>query len=91
MFARTPYYVFTGALVILFLLTLAILMVPYATLLIPLYVLLRQIGLANTLVGLSLVLAVYQLPFATFMMRISFETVMVMSTVNSAMTTLFMK
>jgi multiple sugar transport system permease protein len=60
---------------ILFLLTLAILMVPYATLLIPLYVLLRQIGLANSLVGLSLVLAVYQLPFATFMMRISFETV----------------
>jgi multiple sugar transport system permease protein len=60
---------------ILFLLTLAILMVPYATLLIPLYVLLRQIGLANSLIGLSLVLAVYQLPFATFMMRISFETV----------------
>jgi multiple sugar transport system permease protein len=60
---------------ILFLLTLAILMVPYATLLIPLYVLLRQLGLANSLLGLSLVLAVYQLPFATFMMRISFETV----------------
>ena len=50
-------------------------MVPYATLLIPLYVLLRQLGLHNSLVGLSLVLAVYQLPFATFMMRISFETV----------------
>ena len=60
---------------ILFLITLAILMVPYATLLIPLYVLLRQIGLANSLLGLSLVLAVYQLPFATFMMRISFEAV----------------
>jgi multiple sugar transport system permease protein len=60
---------------ILFLLTLAILMVPYATLLIPLYVLLRQLNLDNTLIGLSLVLAVYQLPFATFMMRISFEAV----------------
>lgn len=60
---------------ILFLLTLAILMVPYATLLIPLYVLLRQLNLDNTLLGLSLVLAVYQLPFATFMMRISFEAV----------------
>jgi multiple sugar transport system permease protein len=60
---------------ILFLLTLAILMVPSATLLIPLYVLLRQLNLDNTLVGLSLVLAVYQLPFATFMMRISFEAV----------------
>jgi multiple sugar transport system permease protein len=59
----------------LFLLTLAILMVPGATLLIPLYVLLRQLGIDNTLLGLSLVLAVYQLPFGTFMMRISFETV----------------
>jgi multiple sugar transport system permease protein len=60
---------------VLFLLTLAILMVPYATLLIPLYVLLRQLNIDNTLLGLSLVLSVYQLPFATFMMRISFEAV----------------
>jgi multiple sugar transport system permease protein len=60
---------------LLFLLTLAILMVPYATLLIPLYVLLRGLGLQDSLIGLSLVLAMYQLPFATFMMRISFEAV----------------
>ena len=60
---------------ILFLLTLAILMVPYATLLIPLYVLLNRLGLQNSLVGLSLVLAMFQLPFATYMMRISFEAV----------------
>ncbi|MDT0317754.1 carbohydrate ABC transporter permease [Streptomyces millisiae] len=59
----------------LFLLTLAILMVPYATLLIPLYVLLGDLGLQNSYLGLSLVLAMYQLPFATFMMRISFEAV----------------
>lgn len=59
----------------LFLLTLAILMVPYATLLIPLYVLLNWLGIQNTLVGLSFVLALFQLPFATFMMRISFESV----------------
>lgn len=60
---------------VLFLVTLAILMVPAATLLIPLYVLLRQFGLSNSLVGLALVLSVYQLPFATYMMRISFEAV----------------
>ncbi|BCY08507.1 carbohydrate ABC transporter permease [Actinoplanes sp. L3-i22] len=60
---------------ILFLVTLAILMVPYATLLIPLYVLLNQLGLQNSLVGLSLVLTMFQLPFATFLMRISFEAV----------------
>ncbi len=50
-------------------------MVPYATLLIPLYVLLNSLGLQNSLVGLSLVLAMFQLPFATYMMRISFEAV----------------
>ncbi len=60
---------------ILFLTTIAILMVPYATLLIPLYVLLSQVGLANSLVGVALVLTMFQLPFATFMMRISFESV----------------
>jgi len=60
---------------LLFLVTLAILMVPYATLLIPLYVLLNMLGLQNSLVGLALVLSMYQLPFAMFMMRISFEAV----------------
>lgn len=59
----------------LFLTTLAILMVPYATLLIPLYVLLNQVGLTDSLVGVALVLTMFQLPFATFMMRISFEAV----------------
>jgi multiple sugar transport system permease protein len=59
----------------LFLITLAILMVPYATLLIPLYVLLNDLGLQNSLVGLALVLTMFQLPFAVFMMRISFEAV----------------
>src|SRR5690606_35107108 len=60
---------------VLFMLTLAILMVPYATLLIPLYVLLNAIGLQGSLVGLACVLTLFQLPFATFMMRISFESV----------------
>ena len=59
----------------LFLLTLAILMVPYGTLLIPMYVLLHAIGLQNSLLGVCLVLTLFQLPFATFMMRISFEAV----------------
>jgi multiple sugar transport system permease protein len=59
----------------LFLLTLAILMVPYATLLIPLYVLLNDVGLQDSLLGLGLVMTVFQLPFAVFMMRISFEAV----------------
>jgi multiple sugar transport system permease protein len=60
---------------VLFLLTLAILMVPYATILIALYVLLGWFGLQDTLVGLSLVLIMFQLPFSIFMMRNSFEAV----------------
>lgn len=59
----------------LFLLTLSILMVPYATLLIPLYVMLNALGLSNSLVGVAMMIAMFQLPFATYMMRISFESV----------------
>ncbi len=43
--------------------------------LIPLYVLLNKMGLQNSLVGVALVLTVFQLPFSTFMMRISFEAI----------------
>ncbi|WP_169581978.1 MULTISPECIES: carbohydrate ABC transporter permease [Microbacterium] len=60
---------------LLFLLVLAILMVPYATLLIPLYVILNAIGLQNSLLGVALVLTMFQLPFSMFMMRISFESI----------------
>src|SRR5262249_20720162 len=60
---------------VLFLLTLAILMVPAGSLLIPLYGLLFGIGLGNSLIGLVLVLTLFQLHFATFMMRISFESI----------------
>lgn len=60
---------------VLFLLVLAILMVPYATLLIPLYVILNAIGLQNSLLGVALVLTMFQLPFSMFMMRISFESI----------------
>lgn len=58
---------------VLFLLVLAILMVPYATILIPLYILLGWIHLQDNLIGLGLVIAVFQLPFGLFMMRNSFE------------------
>lgn len=59
----------------LFLLIISILMVPYATLLVPLWVMFGDLGLRNSLLGLALVLTLYQLPFAMFMMRISFEAV----------------
>jgi multiple sugar transport system permease protein len=38
-------------------------------------VLLNAVGLANSLVGVALIVAVFQLPFAIYMMRISFEAI----------------
>ena len=60
---------------ILFGAVLAILMVPYASLLIPLYVLLNRVSLGNSLVGVALVLTMLQLPFSIFMMRNAFEAI----------------
>lgn len=59
----------------LFLATLAILMVPVAALLVPLFELLSWLNLSNSLLGVSLALTMFQLPFAVFMMRTSFEAV----------------
>jgi len=59
----------------LFLLVIAILMVPYVTLLVPLWALFGEIGLRNNLLGLAIVMTLNQLPFAMFMMRVSFEAV----------------
>ena len=60
---------------VLFGAVLAILMVPYASLLIPLYVLLNRVSLGNSLVGVALVLTMLQLPFSIFMMRNAFEAI----------------
>lgn len=57
---------------VLFTLVLSVLMVPYAALLVPLAVWLNEIGMQNSLVAVGLVLALFQLPFATFMMRNAF-------------------
>jgi multiple sugar transport system permease protein len=59
---------------VIFMVTLAILMVPVATMLIPLFVL-KSLGLQDSLLGVALVMSMFQLPFATFMMRISMESV----------------
>ncbi|CED90160.1 carbohydrate ABC transporter permease [Actinomyces succiniciruminis] len=57
----------------LFVLVLSVMMVPYAALLIPLIVWLKDLGLSNSLVGVGLVLALFQLPFSIFMMRNAFS------------------
>jgi multiple sugar transport system permease protein len=60
---------------LLFGLVLVVLMVPFPALLLPLYLTLDRLQLLNSLVGLSLVLVTFQLPFAVFMMRNSFDSV----------------
>jgi multiple sugar transport system permease protein len=59
----------------LFVVILAILMVPYATMLLPLYILLRNLGLQDSLVGLALVMVMFQLPFGILIMRNAFDSV----------------
>lgn len=58
-----------------FTLTLSILMVPYASLLIPLMIWFKAIGLNNSLIGAGLVVALFQLPMGVFIMRIAFNNV----------------
>lgn len=58
---------------IIFVMILAILMVPHPTILVPIYKMFAFVGLQNSLVGLALVMIMFQLPFAVFMMRNSFD------------------
>ena len=59
----------------LFVLVLSVMMIPYAALLIPLLVWMKDIHLQNSLIGVALVLTLFQVPFSIFMMRNSFATV----------------
>ncbi|MFP7696485.1 carbohydrate ABC transporter permease [Trueperella sp. LYQ143] len=58
-----------------FMLVLSVMMVPYAALLIPLLVWMKQMGMQNSLIGVGLVLGLFQLPFGTFMMRNAFAAI----------------
>jgi multiple sugar transport system permease protein len=60
---------------IVFLVILLPLMIPFQSVIIPLYLLLGKIHLLNSLVGLAIIYATFQLPFATFVMRNTFDQV----------------
>jgi multiple sugar transport system permease protein len=60
---------------ILFVMILATLMIPFQSILIPLFLILTNLKLHNTLFGLALVYITFQLPFAVFIMRNTFDTV----------------
>ena len=56
----------------LFIMVLSTLMIPFQSILIPLFVMLVRFDLNDTLVGLALVYITFQLPFGIFLMRNSF-------------------
>jgi multiple sugar transport system permease protein len=58
---------------VLFLVLLLPLMIPYQSLLIPIYMMFAKIGLANTHIGLAIIHAILQSPFSVYLMRNSFE------------------
>lgn len=60
---------------LLFMLILSTLMIPFQSILNPLFILLRAIHLQDTKLGLALVYTTFQLPFAVFMMRNAFDAV----------------
>jgi multiple sugar transport system permease protein len=60
---------------VMFTMILVTLMIPFQSILTPLFVILRILNLTNTLLGLALVYITFQLPFGVFMMRNTFATV----------------
>ncbi len=59
----------------LFMTVLITLMVPFQSILTPLFLVLRALGLQNSLLGLALVNVTLQLPFSVFMMRNCFDAI----------------
>jgi len=60
---------------LLFFLCLLPMLVPYQTILTPLFVIATRLEMHNSLAGLSLVYILFQLPFSIFLMRNSFDAV----------------
>lgn len=58
-----------------FLVILATLMIPFQSVVIPMFVVLKQLGLTNSLLGVALVYITFQLPFSVFVMRNAFDRV----------------
>jgi multiple sugar transport system permease protein len=60
---------------VLFGVTVGMLLVPYPALLVSLFTVMTWFHLTNSLFGLALIYSTFQLPFAVYMMRNSFESV----------------
>lgn len=60
---------------VLFFIILATFMIPFQAIITPLFSILHDMGLSDTLLGLTLVYTTFQLPFGIFLMRNSFASV----------------
>ncbi|MBM7572715.1 carbohydrate ABC transporter permease [Aquibacillus albus] len=58
-----------------FIMILAALMIPFQSLLIPLYSIMKDIGLLNTRLALIIIYTTFQLPFGVFMMKNAFDAI----------------
>jgi multiple sugar transport system permease protein len=67
-FAKLP---FRGSRALFFVMLITF-MVPFQAIITPLYIVLRDIGLQNNLVGVALVIATFNLPLGIFLMRNTF-------------------
>ncbi|WP_245571047.1 carbohydrate ABC transporter permease [Glaciibacter superstes] len=65
---------FPGANVVFFMILITF-MIPFQAVITPLYLVLAQLNLTNSLLGVILVIGTFQLPFGLFIMRISFTAV----------------
>jgi len=54
---------------------LVTLMIPFQSIVVPLFLVLHEIRMTNSLIGLGLVYITFQLPFSIFLMRNSFDSV----------------
>ncbi|ASS59815.1 carbohydrate ABC transporter permease [Rhizobium leguminosarum] len=60
---------------LLFVLIMATMMIPFQSILTPLFLILKAFHLQNSLLGLVLIYVTFQLPFSVFMMRNAFDAV----------------
>ena len=60
---------------LLFVIIMATMMIPFQSILTPLFLILKVLGLQNNLFGLVLIYVTFQLPFSVFMMRNAFDAV----------------
>lgn len=60
---------------VLFILIISTVMIPFQSILTPLFLILTRLGLQNTLAGIACVYVTLQMPFSIFMMRNAFDAV----------------